>query len=195
MYRKRIKRLVDIGIGLMLLPLFLLVMVVVGLAIKIEDGGPVMYNAARLGKNGETFTMYKFRSMKVDAPDIRRSDGTTFNDEFDSRLTKVGSFIRKTSMDEIPQILNVIMGEMSIIGPRPDLPDAMSVYTEEQKVKLQVVPGITGYNQAYFRNAVDANQRFMNDVYYVQNICFYLDVTILFKTIQIVLGQKNIYKS
>lgn len=138
--------------------------------------------------------MYKFRTMKVNTPDIRNEDGSTFNSEIDHRLTSFGKILRKLSIDEIPQILNVIKGDMSLIGPRPDMPDAIDLYGEKYISKLEVRPGITGLNQAHFRNSADLETRFKNDVYYVRNYSFLLDAKIFVKTILVVLSKKNIYK-
>jgi len=131
--------------------------------------------------------------MIVDAPDIRLPDGSTYNAEDDPRVTKIGKFLRKTSIDELPQIFNVLQGEMSFIGPRPDPVDWLNKYTEEEKVFLTVKPGITGYNQAYFRNSVDANTKIKNDIFYAENISFILDLKILLKTLQTVFSRQNIY--
>lgn len=142
--------------------------------------------------NGKPFPMHKFRSMKVNAPDIRLKDGSTYNGDDDPRVTKLGRFIRKTSLDEIPQILNVLKGDMSLIGPRPDPLDWLDKYKEEEKVFLNVHPGITGYNQAYYRNSSDAQEKIDNDVYYAKNISFALDVKIILKTIKTVLFRENV---
>jgi len=131
--------------------------------------------------------------MIVNAPDIRLPDGSTYNAEDDPRVTKIGKFLRKTSIDELPQIFNVLKGEMSFIGPRPDPVDWLNKYTEEEKVFLTVKPGITGYNQAYFRNSVDANTKIKNDIFYAENISFILDLKILLKTLQTVFSRQNIY--
>lgn len=146
MYKRFFKRVVDLAIALIALPFWLVVLIIIGPLIYLEDRGPMFYNAPRLGKDGKVFTMYKFRSMKANAPDIRNEDGSTFNTEDDPRLTRIGRFIRKTSLDETPQILNVIKGDMSIIGPRPDLPEHMELYKGDERRKLEVRPGITGYN-------------------------------------------------
>src|SRR5699024_4129070 len=140
--------------------------------------GPVFYISSRLGRNSKIFKMYKFRSMKVNAPDIRNIDGSTFNSADDDRLTKIGKFIRRTSIDELPQLINVLKGDMSLIGPRPDLPGAINDYTGNDIKKIQIRPGITGYNQAYFRNSLPQKEKFKNDVYYVDNLSFGLDIKI-----------------
>jgi len=131
--------------------------------------------------------------MKNNAPDLRNSDGSTFNAEDDPRVTKVGRVLRKLSLDELPQIFNVLKGNMSFVGPRPDLPEHIKLYDETVKKKLNVLPGITGYNQAYFRNSIELSKRFQNDVFYVDNISFCFDMKILFKTIVSVLKKDNIY--
>ena len=117
----------------------------------------------------------------------------TYNGDDDPRVTKIGRIMRRTSIDEIPQLINVLLGDMSLIGPRPDPPDDMDVYTERQRTKLAVRPGITGYNQAYFRNSVEQNEKFENDVYYKEHISLLLDIKILFKTIVTVLKRDNVY--
>ena len=195
MYRYFIKRLLDIIFALILLPIVLVIIIPVSIAIKIEDGGPVFYNGPRLGKNMKQFTMYKLRSMKVNAPDIRNEDGTTFNSNDDPRVTKVGKFIRKTSIDELPQIFNVLKGEMSFIGPRPSPLGDKSIYPKEFFKKFDVLPGITGYNQALLRNNATMEERIKNDSYYVDNISFRLDMKILFMTIGNVVFSKNIYRN
>jgi len=193
MYRVFFKRLLDIITVLIALPFLMLILVVFGVLIYIEDKGSIFYIAPRLGKNGKVYKMYKLRSMKMNAPDIRNADGSTFNSESDSRLTKIGLFMRKTSIDETPQILNVLKGEMSVIGPRPDLPEHINVYNEREAIKISVRPGITGYNQAYFRNSLDYKLRWENDVVYAQNISFLFDFKILLKTILTVLRMEGLY--
>ena len=132
--------------------------------------------------------------MKNNAPDIRLSDGSTYNSKDDPRVTKVGRILRSTSIDEIPQILNVLKGDMSIIGPRPDPPDWLNRYSEEIKIFLKVRPGITGYSQAYYRNSVDSEKKIKNDVFYATHCTFVMDVKIFLKTILTVLGHENLYK-
>ena len=138
MYERCIKRLLDFLVALLLMPLFVLCFLFVAPAIFFEDGFPIFYNAKRVGKDGKVFRMYKFRSMKNNAPDIRLADGSTYNAEDDPRVTKVGKVLRKTSIDELPQILNILRGEMSLIGPRPDPVDWLDRYPEDVKVFLKV---------------------------------------------------------
>ncbi|MBR1986879.1 MAG: sugar transferase [Mogibacterium sp.] len=194
MYKKYIKRLLDLFISIIGLPVFGIIFIIVGPLIHKEDGGPVFYNATRLGKDKKPFKMYKFRSMRVNAPDYRNEDGTTYNGDEDPRVTRIGRFIRKTSIDETPQILNVLKGEMSIIGPRPDLMDALDVFEPGEEKKLEVRPGITGYSQAYHRNMIELHDRFAEDVYYANNVSFRMDLNIFLKTIQTVLLRKGVYR-
>ncbi|MEA4963994.1 sugar transferase [Lutispora sp.] len=195
MYVRFFKRLLDFAFAILFMPLFAALCIVIGTAIKIEDRGPIFYRSERLGKYGKPFKMYKFRSMKINAPDWRLEDGSTFNAENDPRQTRIGKILRKTSIDEIPQLLNIIKGEMSFIGPRPDPLDWIQRYSNEDKVLLEVLPGVTGYNQAYFRNSTDGRQKTDNDIYYAKNISFTMDIKIFFTTIISVLYKKNIYKS
>lgn len=187
------KRLFDFLIALVALPFVLMVIAVVAPFIWLEDKGPVFYNAKRIGRNGKLFPMMKFRSMKVNAPDIRLADGSTYNGEDDPRVTRMGKFLRNTSLDEVPQLLNVLVGQMSIIGPRPDPPDWLARYPEDIRFFLKVRPGITGYNQAFFRNSADAEEKMKNDLFYAQKCSFFLDIRILWQTVMTVLGRKNLY--
>jgi undecaprenyl phosphate N,N'-diacetylbacillosamine 1-phosphate transferase len=193
LYKNYIKRILDIIFSLILIIFILPIILIFCILIKIEDGGPIFYLGERLGKNKRVFKMYKLRSMKVNAPDIRNKDGSTYNSIDDSRLTKIGRFIRKTSIDELPQIVNILKGDMSFIGPRPDLPEHLYCYENDEVRKLEVFPGVSGYNQAYQRNAVVWKERLKNDVYYVDHISFNLDLKILYKTIFVVILRRGVY--
>lgn len=192
MYIHFFKRVIDLIFALIALPFVLLIIIFVAPFIWLDDRGPIFYAGKRIGYKGKPFGMLKFRSMKVNAPDIRLEDGSTYNGDDDPRVTKVGRFLRKTSLDEIPQFLNVLTGQMSLIGIRPDPLDWLEKYNEYERVILTVKPGITGYNQAYFRNSVDGIVKLKNDVYYAEHISFWLDVKIFFKTIKTVLFRENI---
>jgi len=194
MYKFLLKRVFDLILAIIALPFWLIILVIIGPIIYFSDKGPIFYNAPRLGKNGNVYKMYKFRSMKFNAPDLRNDDGSTFNAEDDPRLTRVGKFIRKTSLDETPQLLNIIIGDMSIIGPRPDLPEMNNRYTSEEKLKLNVRPGITGLSQAYYRNSVSQEDKLKHDVFYAENHSVKLDIKIFFKTLETVIFRKNIFK-
>lgn len=192
MYIHFFKRVIDLIFALIALPFVLLIIIIVAPFIWLDDRGPIFYAGKRIGYKGKPFGMLKFRSMKVNAPDIRLADGSTYNGDDDPRVTKVGKFLRKTSLDEIPQFLNVLAGQMSMIGIRPDPLDWLEKYNEHERVILTVKPGITGYNQAYFRNSADGDLKLKNDVYYAEHISFWLDVKIFFKTSKSVLLRENI---
>lgn len=192
MYKHFFKRVGDIIIGLCALPFVLLFIVIVGPIIYFEDKGPIFYKAKRIAKGGGMFGMYKFRSMIVNAPDIRLENGDTYNGDYDPRVTKIGRFMRKTSIDEIPQFLNVLIGNMSFIGPRPDTLDFLDVYKKEAPAVLTIKPGLTGYNQAYFRNSIDGAEKMKNDAYYAEHLTLWMDVKIVLKTIKTVLFRENI---
>lgn len=192
MYVHFFKRVFDLLVALLALPFVLLIIIIVAPFIWLDDKGPIFYAGKRIGYKGKPFGMLKFRSMKVNAPDIRLEDGSTFNGDDDPRVTKVGHFLRKTSLDEIPQFLNVLTGQMSLIGIRPDPLDWLEKYNEHERVILTVKPGITGYNQAYFRNSADGETKLKNDVYYAEHISFGLDVKIFLKTIKTVIFRENI---
>lgn len=192
------KRLFDIILSLVALPFVLLAIVILAPIIYFTDKGPVFYNAERLGYKGKVFKMYKLRSMKVNSPNLKAADGSTYNGEDDPRVTKIGRLMRKTSVDELPQFLNVLKGDMSLIGPRAHLTTSYKGYDlldEKRKKRLDVRPGITGYSQAYYRNSATAEQKLENDVYYAENISLWLDIKILFKTVASVLKRENIYVS
>lgn len=192
---KFFKRLVDILVSLVALPFVLLEILFLAPVIYFTDKGPVFYNAERRGKNGKVFKMYKLRSMYVNSPDIKNSDGSTYNSDDDPRVTKIGKLMRKTSLDEFPQFLNVLKGDMSLIGPRPTLPGArvpVSEMDEVRQKRYSVLPGITGYAQAYYRNSITQDEKFRHDAYYADNMSLVMDIKIIFATVFSVLGQKNI---
>lgn len=193
MYRLFFKRALDIIISFLALPFILLVIVIMAPFIFFEDRGSIFYCAGRIGKDGKEFKMVKLRSMKVNSPDLRNADGSTYNAENDPRVTRVGRIMRKLSVDELPQILNVFVGHMSFIGPRPATPKILDNPTELQKARFAVRPGITGYTQMMYRNSAQGEARYMADKYYVDNVSFALDVKILFGTVKKVLKRENIY--
>ncbi len=187
------KRVMDFLICLVAFPFFCIIWLFVAIAIKIEDGGPVFYMAERIGKDSKLLMMYKFRSMKVNAENILNADGSTYNAKDDPRVTKVGKFLRETSIDELPQIINVLKGEMSIIGPRSSEWYTVDTYLPDEIDKMKVRPGITGYTQAYYRNSMSPREKRVLDAWYANNISFSLDVKIFFKTIASVLKRENVY--
>lgn len=196
MYKRFFKRVIDIIGALVLLPFVLLEIIVLAPIIWLTDRGPVFYNATRAGKGYKPFKMFKLRSMYVNSPDLKNPDGSTFNSDNDPRVTPIGRIMRKTSLDEFPQFLNILLGDMSFVGPRPKLyregrleeNDA----TEDMKRSFAVKPGVTGYAQAYFRNSITQDEKFKWDAYYADHISFWMDVKILWQTVVSVLGRKNI---
>lgn len=195
MYVHFFKRLIDILIGLCALPFVVLVILVFGPIIYFTDKGSVFYNATRAGKDYKPFKMFKLRSMYVNSPDLKNPDGSTYNSDDDPRVTPIGRFLRKTSLDEFPQFLNVLIGDISFIGPRPKLWNAqrkMEDMDGDRRKSFMVKPGITGYAQAYFRNSITQDEKFHWDAYYAENISFLMDVKIIFKTIKSVLFRENI---
>lgn len=195
------KRFIDI-IGalaglLCLSPLFLLV----GIGIKAEDStGPVFFKQKRVGKDGETFYMYKFRSMVCNAEELKKTllrqnevSGPVFKIKYDPRVTKVGSFIRKTSIDELPQLLNVLKGEMSLVGPRPPLPDEVEKYTPYEKNRLSVAPGLTCYWQVNGRSNIGFEEWVYLDLKYIRERNTFIDIKLILKTVLVLFGSKDAY--
>ena len=195
MYKHFFKRVLDFLFSFIALIFVLLIFIIVAPIIYFEDKGPAIYVSKRAGKNGKIFNMYKFRSMKVNAPNLLNPDGSTYNSEKDDRQTRVGKWLRKTSIDELPQIFNVFKGDMSFIGPRPVLDIQLQTFTEEERKKLGVLPGITGYSQAYNRNKMSNHEERMTDAWYAEHISLGLDIKIFFKTIQTVLKPTNVYRN
>ncbi|MDW5523899.1 sugar transferase [Carnobacterium maltaromaticum] len=185
-------------IGLILLsPLFL----ILGLLLKIsEPKAPVLFKQIRNGKDTKEFEIYKFRTMHVDA-EARLEELTQFNEiegamfkmKNDPRVTKIGRFLRKTSIDEFPQLINVLKGEMTLVGPRPPLPKELAEYSEYDKKRLTVVPGCTGLWQVSGRNKLNFNEMVELDLTYIKEMSLMLDLKILLKTVFIIVGQKNGY--
>lgn len=195
MYKHFIKRVIDIIIGLIALPFVLLIIIIFAPIIYFTDRGPVFYNAFRAGKNYKPFKMFKLRSMYVNSPDLKNPDGSTYNSDDDPRVTPIGRFMRKTSLDEFPQFLNILIGDLSFIGPRPKLyiPEKYPHGLPEfMKKSFLVKPGITGYAQAYFRNSISNEEKIKWDVYYAENVSFFMDVKIIFQTFYSVIARKNI---
>ncbi len=173
-----LKRLFDVTVALLLLILTSPIIIIVYLLVSLKLGTPVLFKQQRPGLHGVPFYLYKFRTMT----DERDASGELLSDQL--RLTPFGMWLRKTSLDELPQLFNVIRGDISLVGPRPLLMDYLRLYTEEQAKRHQVRPGITGWAQVNGRNAVSWEDRFLRDVWYVENQSFLLDLKILFMTIK-----------
>lgn len=191
MYKNGIKRLLDCVISVLLLIITALPMLIVAILIRLESRGPVIFKQQRIGKDGKVFNILKFRSM------VQNSEHTgsgVYSGEGDARVTKIGRFIRATSIDELPQCINILRGEMSLVGPRPPLtyhPWPYEEYTVEQKRMFEVRPGITGWAQVNGRKEVEWNKRIKLNVWYVDNVSFLLDLKILFMTVFKVLSNAD----
>ena len=190
---KYIKRTLDLLLSLTGLIIFLIPMIIIGIAIKIDSKGPVLFKQTRTGYKGREFNLYKFRSMSVDndVHDFSKKD----------QHTKVGSFLRKTSLDELPQLINIIIGKMSFIGPRPWIPDYYKNMNDEQRKRCNVLPGLTGLAQALGRNNISIFEKIKYDLEYVENCSLKEDIKIIFLTIKTVLSKsgadagKNVIKN
>lgn len=179
----KIKRAMDVFFSAILLMLGAIPLLIVALVVKLESKGPALFKQERLGMNGKVFRIYKFRSMVVGA---EKQGSGVYSGKNDARVTKVGKIIRATSIDELPQLINILKGEMSFIGPRPALtyhPWPFEEYTDEQKKMFAVRPGVTGWAQVNGRKEVEWPRRIEMNVWYVENVSFLLDLKIFFKTI------------
>ena len=193
------KRIVDIILGCIGLVLLSPVFLILAICIKIDSKGPVIFAHKRIGKNGKKFNMYKFRSMYENAEEMienfneeqKREWQENFKLENDPRITKVGKFLRKTSLDELPQIVNIIKGDLSIIGPRPIVDEELEKYGENKEKFLSITPGLTGYWQANGRSNTTYEERMQMELYYIDNQSLLLDIKIFFKTIVSVLKKEG----
>ena len=186
MYKSILKRIIDFCSALIGLSILSPLLLIVTIGLYFANQGKPFFFQLRPGLKGELFKIIKFKTMN----DKKDTEGNLLSDG--DRLTKIGSFVRKTSLDEIPQLLNVLIGDMSLIGPRPLLPEYLPLYNEFQNRRHEVRPGITGWAQVNGRNAISWTQKFEYDVWYIQNISFMLDVKILFLTIKKVFVSEGI---
>lgn len=186
MYKLFLKRLFDFVLSLLAIAVLSPVMLITAILVKIKLGKPVLFTQERPGKDEKIFRMYKFRTMT----DEKDEKGNLMPDEI--RLTKFGKILRSTSLDELPELFNILKGDMSIVGPRPLLVKYLPLYNEEQRHRHDIKPGFTGYAQIHGRNNVSWNEKFDLDVYYTKHISFLLDVKIIFKTIKVVLFREGI---
>ncbi len=187
------KRAFDLIAGSLALVLLSPVLLLGALAVRLESGRPAFFKQARLGLNGKLFRMLKFRTMYVNSADLRNPDGSTFNGANDPRVTRVGRWLRRSSLDELPQLINVVRGDMSIVGPRPDVPDAINHYRDDDPVRLSVKPGMTGWAQVHGRNSLSWERRRDLDLEYVRNGTLWMDMCIIFHTFPIVLLGRGVY--
>lgn len=187
------KRAIDVAgaslASVVLLPLTALVCVVV----KLGSKGPVLFRQKRLGKGGVPFTLYKFRTMRDGAPMVRNEDGSAFVGAGDPRLTRAGKFLRDSTLDEIPQLINVLKGEMSLVGPRPDLVEQLELYDDMMRRKLEVKPGMASLSLVHGRNSLAWYKRAELDVYYVDHRSLLLDAKIFLMAFLMVLLRRGVY--
>jgi len=194
------KRITDIIVASFLLILFLPIIPIVAILIKLDSPGPILFKQKRVGKNGKIFDFYKFRSMVLGAEKIIGTlrplsgvDGPIFKLKDDPRVTRVGRFLRRSSLDELPQLLNVLKGDMSIVGPRPNLPSEVAHYLPWQKKRLEVTPGITCLWQIAGRSHIGFNEWMRLDLEYIKKRSFTTDLKIMIKTIPAVIARKGAY--
>ena len=189
-----IKRLIDFFGSLIGSIIIFPILIIIALLIKLTSKGPVFFKQERLGKDGKTFMILKFRTMVVNAEKI--GDGLFVKTELDNRITKIGKLLRATSLDELPQLWNVIVGDMSLVGPRPPVPHhphKYEEYTDFQRKRFEMKPGMTGLTQVTVRNSVPWDERIPVDVEYVEKFNVWLDIKILLKTIQKIFVRESIY--
>lgn len=187
----RIKRVFDIILSIMALILLSPVFLIISIAIKLDSKGKVIFKHKRIGKNGKEIYIYKFRTMVENAQEVMKTFTPEQMKEFkenyklanDPRITKVGNFLRKSSLDELPQLLNILKGDLSIIGPRPIIEEELERYGEKKSTFLSVTPGLTGYWAANGRSCTSYEDRIKMELYYVENISFKLDMKVFFKTV------------
>ncbi len=186
MYAKYFKRMLDFILSLIALIILSPILLIVAILVRIKLGSPIIFKQQRPGKNEKIFTLYKFRTMT----DNKDENGNLLPDS--ERLTKFGKFLRSTSLDELPELINIIKGDMAIVGPRPLLVKYLPYYTEKEKHRHDVRPGLTGLAQICGRNNLDWNERFEMDLKYVNSVSFKEDLIIIFKTISSVLKHNDI---
>ena len=185
---KYFKRLIDIVLSLIFITFLLPVWILIAIFVKLESKGSVLYKHNRVGLNGKEFNCLKFRSMYVGSDENQLVNAPT-----DKRVTRIGSFIRKLSLDETPQLINVLLGNMSIVGPRPALPSQVKEFTKDEHAKLFVKPGLTGWTQVNGRNSIPYKKRMELDCWYAKNWNLLLDLKILIKTPMIIFKQEGIF--
>ncbi len=186
MYAKYIKRFLDLILSLLALIILMPVMIVIYILVRLKLGKPAIFKQQRPGKDEKIFTLYKFRTMT----DKKDENGNLLPDE--QRLTKFGKILRSTSLDELPELFNILKGDMSIVGPRPLLVEYLKLYNEEQKHRHDVRPGLTGLAQVNGRNSISWEEKFKDDIKYIKNISFITDVKIVIKTIAKVFKREGI---
>ncbi|RXT03679.1 sugar transferase [Ammoniphilus sp. CFH 90114] len=185
-----IKKMIDFSISFLVLTFLSPFLVLIAIAIKIDSNGPVFFKQERVGKKGKLFYIYKFRSMVMGAEKIQIGN---VKGENDTRITKVGMFIRRYSLDELPQLINILKGDMSIVGPRPTLKYQVEQYNDFQMRRLEVKPGITGWAQVNGRNNLTWSEKIKLDNWYIDNWSIFLDIKVLYKTMFVLFRKNEVY--
>ena len=195
---KFFKRVIDVVCSLVGLLVLSPVLIIISILIKLESDGPIIFSQDRIGYEGQKFKMYKFRSMVVNAEELKKKlseqnemSGPMFKMKNDPRVTKVGKFIRKTSIDELPQLINILKGEMSLVGPRPSLPKEVKEFEPWMMERLEVKPGLTCYWQVSGRNSINFEDWMKLDIKYVRERSFWGDIKLILKTVFVLFGDKN----
>lgn len=199
-FYRSLKRLFDFCASLIALIPLSVIFLLIAILIKLDDRGPVIFTQTRVGRNGKLFKIYKFRSMRVNAEDLleklkahNQVEGPMFKMKDDPRITRVGKFLRKTSLDELPQLLNVLKGDMSLVGPRPPLPAEVEQYSDYDKQRLYVTPGCTGLWQVTERNNTGFSGMVKLDLEYIQRASVWLDLKIILMTIKVIFVPNGAY--
>lgn len=195
-----LKRLGDIILSAILMVLLSPLMLVIAVAIKLDSSGPVIFKQDRVGTDGKLFVIYKFRTMVKNAEklfklniDKENLGNLVFQDKNDSRITGIGKFLRETSLDELPQLFNVFIGNMSLVGPRPEIPDVANLYDDMQKLRLKMKPGITGLAQVSGRGEIELDRTIQLDLIYIQSFSIINDIKILLRTVLVVFKREGAY--
>lgn len=195
-----IKRIMDFILALIGIIILLPIYLIIAIAIKLDSKGPILFKQVRVGKDNKNFLIYKFRTMVVSAESKREleidpanMDNFVFQSKSDNRVTKVGHFLRKTSLDEIPQLFNVLIGNMSLVGPRPEIPDVVKYYPESYYQRLLVLPGITGLAQVSGRGEIELGKTIYYDLTYINNFSVLYDIKLLFVTVSKVFKREGAF--
>ncbi|MGE7925387.1 sugar transferase [Viridibacillus arvi] len=200
-YAKYGKRLLDVVISSILLPIIVFIMLIIAISLLIVSGRPIFFTQQRTGLNNSNFQIWKFRTMRIDQIQNSKVNGWeggvpeqfVFKNSQDTRMTGIGKILRKLSLDELPQIINVLKGEMSLVGPRPEVPEITAYYNLEQAKRLYMKPGITGLAQINGRSNIPHGRKINYDIDYVENCSFLLDIKILMRTIRVVFSREGAY--
>ncbi len=196
-----LKRLLDLLVAAVLLVIVSPLWLFIVLWIRMDSSGAAIFTQTRVGRGGKPYTIYKFRTMIQNADDLMKSkldevtdlENFVFQEKDDPRITRSGRFLRKTSLDELPQLLNILLGNMSLVGPRPEVPDIVKHYSQEQRLRLNVLPGVTGLAQVNGRSELTLGETLAYDVDYVRRWSFWFDLVILWKTFSVVFSGKGAY--